>query len=83
MSYLETTKTTKGRKMSSHKHHEHIQRIKNEVEKSPILSEAEKSQTVKHLEEWIAEDKAEGILYEELLEISQGIKPILAELGLI
>ncbi len=69
--------------MSSHKHHEHIQRIKNEVEKSPELSETEKSQTVKRLEEWVTEDKAEGILYEELLEITQGIKPILAELGLI
>ena len=83
MSYLETTKTTKGRKMSSHKHHEHIQQIKDRVKTAPHLSEVEKSQTVKHLEEWIAEDKAEGILYEELIEISQGIKPILAELGLI
>ena len=69
--------------MSSHKHHEHIQRIKSEVEKAPQLSEAEKSETIKRLEEWVTEDKAEGIFYEELLEISQGIKPILAELGLI
>jgi hypothetical protein len=69
--------------MSSHKHHEHIQQIKDRVKIAPQLSEAEKSETIKHLEEWIAEDKAEGILYEELLEITQGIKPILAELGLI
>jgi|CryBogDrversion2_1035201.scaffolds.fasta_scaffold00659_6 hypothetical protein len=69
--------------MSSHKHHEHIQRIKSEVEQAPQLSETEKSATIKRLEEWVTEDKAEGILYEELLEITQGIKPILAELGLI
>ena len=83
MSYPETIKTTKGKTMSSHKHHEHMQQIKERIKIAPQLSEAEKSATVKHLEEWIAEDKAEGILYEELLEISQGIKPILAELGLI
>ena len=69
--------------MSSHKHHEHIQKIKNEVEKSLLLSEAQKSETLKRLEEWVAEDKAEGIFYKELLEISQSIKPILMELGLI
>ena len=69
--------------MSSHKHHEHIQQIKDRVKIAPQLSEAEKSETIKRLEEWVTEDKAEGILYEELLEITQGIKPILAELGLI
>lgn len=69
--------------MSSHKHHEHIQKIKEEVQKAPTLSEQEKSDTIKRLEEWIAEDKADGMLYEELLEITQGVKPILAELGLI
>ncbi len=69
--------------MSSHKHHEHMQQIKERVTVAPELSEAEKSQTIKRLEEWVVEDKAEGIFYEELLEISQNIKPILAELGLI
>ncbi len=69
--------------MSSHKNHEHIQKIKEEVQKAPHLSEQEKSDTVKRLEEWVAEDKAEGMLYEELFEISQGIKPILVELGLL
>ena len=69
--------------MSSHKNHEHIQKIKEEVQKAPHLSEEEKSDTIKRLEEWVAEDKAEGLLYEELFEIMQGIKPILAELGLL
>ncbi len=69
--------------MSSHKHHERIQSIKERVITASQLSEAEKSQTIKHLEEWVVEDKAEGIFYEELLGITQNIKPILAELGLI
>lgn len=69
--------------MSSHKHHEHIEKIKDEVQKAPHLSEQEKSDTIKRLEEWITEDKSDGLLYEELFEITQGIKPILAELGLI
>jgi len=69
--------------MSSHKHHEHIQQIKERVTNTQQLSEMEKSQTIKRLEEWIVEDKTEGVFYEELVEISQNIKPILAELGLI
>ena len=69
--------------MSSHKHHERMQQIKERVHTAPQLSQEEKSETIKRLEEWVAEDKAEGIFYEELLEISQNIRPILAELGLI
>ena len=69
--------------MSSHKDHSHLQKIKNEVKRAKNLSEDEKSETIKRIEEWVAEDKADGILYKELIEISQGIKPILAELGLI
>jgi hypothetical protein len=69
--------------MSTHKHHENIQRIKDEVTKNTVLSESEKSDTIKRLEEWIAEDKAEGIIFEELLSITNNIRPILVELGLI
>lgn len=69
--------------MSSHKHHEHLERIKDEVVKTQNLSEAEKNETMKRLEEWTTEDKAEGIIFEELLEISKNLRPILAELGLI
>ncbi len=69
--------------MSSHKDHRHLEKIKNAVKSSEVLSEDKKSETIKHLEEWIAEDKAEGILYEELIEIAAEIKPMLAELGLI
>jgi hypothetical protein len=69
--------------MSSHKDHAHLEKIKEAVEESEHLSEAEKSQTIKHIEEWILEDKAEGTLYQELIEMANGIKPLLAELGLI
>ena len=69
--------------MSSHKNHEHLERIKEAVVNTEILNEDEKSQTIQRLDEWILEDKAEGIIYEELIELANGIKPLLAELGLI
>jgi hypothetical protein len=69
--------------MSSHKDHAHLEKIKEAVESSEHLSEAEKSETIKHIEEWILEDKAEGTLYQELIEMANGIKPLLADLGLI
>jgi len=69
--------------MSSHKNHEHLEKIKDAVINSKELSEDEKTNTIKHIEEWIAEDKADGILAEELIKIANGVKPILAELGLL
>ena len=68
--------------MSSHKNHTHLERIKEGLH-TTNLSESEKSESMKHIDEWILEDKAEGLLYAKLLKISQGIKPLLAELGLI
>lgn len=69
--------------MSSHKDHTHLEKIKEAVTNSELLSESEKSQTMQHIDEWILEDKAEGTLYQELIEVANGIKPLLAELGLI
>ena len=69
--------------MASHKHHEHLEKIKDAVKNSAELTEEEKSNTLKHIEEWIAEDKASGTLYEELTSITTKIEPLLAELGLI
>jgi hypothetical protein len=68
--------------MSAHKHHEHVQRIKNAIKDSDDLNQSEKSETMKHIDEWILEDKAEGLFYSELIKIAKGIKPILEELGL-
>ncbi|MDO9055812.1 MAG: hypothetical protein Q8M43_03040 [Sulfuricurvum sp.] len=69
--------------MSSHKDHSHLEKIKEAIEKSDHLNDHDKSESVKHIEEWILEDKAEGTLYKELMELTSGMKPILAELGLI
>jgi hypothetical protein len=69
--------------MSSHKDHSHLEKIKEAIDKSDHLSDKDKSESIKHIEEWILEDKAEGTLYRELMELTSGMKPILAELGLI
>lgn len=68
--------------MSAHKHHEHVEKIKNAIKESDTLNQSEKTETMKHIDEWILEDKAEGLFYSELIKIAKGIKPILEELGL-
>jgi hypothetical protein len=37
---------------------------------------------MKKIEEWIVEDKAENLLYEELVKIAQKFEDILEEIGL-
>jgi hypothetical protein len=69
--------------MSSHKNHENLEKIKSAVYTAKHLNENEKSQTIQRLDEWITEDKADGIFYEELLDITQGMKSILKDLGFI
>ncbi len=66
----------------SNKHSSHLERIKEAISKAE-LSEEEKSNAWKHIEEWYEEDKAFGTLYEKLSEISPKIEAILNELGLI
>jgi hypothetical protein len=60
-----------------------IEQIKDSIKNSNKLSEEQKSSSFKTIEEWVAEDKAFGILYEKLMEISEEIEPILVELGLV
>ena len=62
---------------------ERIVEIKEAIAQSEKLSEVEKSQSVQHLEEWIAEDKGFGIMFNELVEINTVFKEIFAELGLV
>lgn len=69
--------------MSSHKHKEHLERIKEKVVATEYLNEKEKSDTIKRIDEWLLEDKANGTFVNELREITTKIEPILAELGLI
>ena len=61
---------------------ERIEEIKYAIVQSDILSEEDKSQSMRHLEEWVAEDKAFGIVYNELLKISEVFKEIFKDLGL-
>ncbi len=68
--------------MSAHKHREHLEKIKDAVTKSTQLDEKQKSDSVKRIEEWYEEDKAFGLLKEELLEISEYFETLFAELGL-
>ncbi len=61
----------------------HLETIKENIDKSPALSQEEKSDSMKRIEEWYAEDKAWEALMAELSDLSPKVKSILAELGLI
>ena len=61
----------------------HLEIIKENVDKSNALSEEEKSDSMKRIEEWYAEDQAWGTLISELSEISPKVKSILSNLGLL
>ena len=61
----------------------HLENIKENIHKSKHLSEEEKSDSVKRIEEWYAEDQAWGTLISELSEISPKVKSILVNLGLL
>lgn len=69
--------------MSSHKHKEHLNRIKDAISNSKDLKESERTDTIQRIDEWLLEDKAEGMFVEELIEIASGVRPILKELGLL
>lgn len=61
----------------------HLERIKENIDKSNTLSEEEKSDSMKRIEEWYREDQAWGTFIEELSEFSPKIKQLLAQLGLL
>ncbi len=63
--------------------HKKLDVIKDSIKSSDKLTDEQKSSSFKIIEEWNAEDKAFGILFEKLTEISEEIEPILIELGLI
>ncbi len=70
-----------GATMSNKKAKE-LELIKNHI-KNANLSEEEKSNSYKHIEEWYAEDEGFGSLYEMLSEVSPAVKALLGDLGLI
>jgi len=67
----------------SDKNLKHLEKIKDTIDKSDTLTEEEKSDSMKRIEEWYREDMASGTFMQELSELSPTIKALLAELGLI
>ena len=61
----------------------HLETIKENIDKTDTLSQEEKSDSMKRIEEWYAEDQAWEALMVELSEISPKVKTVLADLGLI
>lgn len=57
--------------------------LKSAIEKSDKLTEDEKTQSVQHVEEWVTEDRAFGLIYDELIEVNEAFKEIFKELGLV
>jgi hypothetical protein len=57
--------------------------VKAKIEANRDLNEEERSQTMKKIDEWILEDKADGTIVAELTEISKRVVPILEEVGLL
>jgi len=68
--------------MSSHKNLDKLESIKEAIVKSSQLSEDEKSESVKRIEEWVLEDKAFGTLELELKKISNYFTELFSELGI-
>jgi len=66
----------------SNKDIQRFQEIRTHIDKLP-LSEEEKSNSYKHIEEWYAQDKAFGSFYQELANISPKIEALFQEMGLI
>ena len=60
---------------------QHIDKIKDAIKEAP-LSENEKSDSMKRVEEWALEDRAFGTLKNELMEISEYFEVLFGELGL-
>ncbi|NPA74158.1 MAG: hypothetical protein GXO12_05545 [Epsilonproteobacteria bacterium] len=60
-----------------------VKKVKEAIKKSDKLSNEHKQQALDKIQEWYIEDKAEGLLAEELMEITEEFLPILKEIGLL
>ena len=60
----------------------HLEMIKDRVKTTSKLDDAQKSDSMKRIEEWALEDRAFGILKAELLEVSTFFEEIFSELGI-
>ena len=59
------------------------EKLKEAITTTDKLSEEQKTQSVKHIEEWIAEDRGFGLIYDELVEFNIAFKEIFKDLGLV
>jgi len=59
------------------------EKLKEAINQTDKLTQEEKTQSVQHIEEWIAEDKGFGLIYDELIEVSEVFEEIFKELGLV
>jgi len=59
------------------------EKLKEAIKETDKLSEDEKTQSVKHIEEWMTEDRAFGLIYDELVEYNIAFKEIFKEMGLV
>jgi len=59
------------------------EQLKEAINKTDKLNEEQKTQSVKHIEEWVTEDRAFGLIYDELVEYNIAFKEIFKDLGLV
>ena len=59
-----------------------LESFTNHIKESKILTDDEKSSSIKHIEESIIEHRAEGIIFKEIYEKFTFIRPLFDELGL-
>ena len=62
---------------------EKLKQVKEHIKNHKSMNEEEKSNTIKKIDEWLLEDKADGTIVAELTQISKKIIPILEEIGLL
>lgn len=59
------------------------EQLKEGIKKTDKLSDEEKTNSVKKIEEWVKEDRAFGLIYDELAEYNIAFKEIFKDLGLV
>ena len=59
------------------------EQLKEAIFQTDSLTEEQKTQSVKNIEEWMTEDRAFGLIYDELVEYNIAFKEIFKELGLV
>ena len=68
--------------MSSHKRKEHLESIKEAIDKTNNLDDNQKSESMRRVEEWALEDRAFGTLKQELVKVSEMFEEMFSELGI-